>query len=116
MYKLESLLEYKTPRILSDFEIKTDHPILTRRSDLVLINKNRRTCHSENFAIPTEHRMKMKESEKRNKYLHLATEKAAERVTMIPIVFGALGIVPKSLEMKLEELKINGRPFRLQHC
>ena len=45
--------------------------------------------------------MKIKESEKRDNYLDLAGElkKAVEnRETVIPIVIGALGTVPKGLE------------------
>ena len=40
-HKPESLLENGTRKIFMDSEIQTDHPILARRSDLVLINKKR---------------------------------------------------------------------------
>ena len=43
-----------------------DHPILARRPDLVLINKKKRTCQLMDFAIPGDHRVKIKESEKTN--------------------------------------------------
>ena len=33
MYKPDSVLENKMPKILLDFEIQTDHQILTRRPD-----------------------------------------------------------------------------------
>ena len=39
MYKPESLLENETYEIL----LETNHPVSTRRSDLVLINKKKRT-------------------------------------------------------------------------
>ena len=45
---------------------------------------------------PANHRVKLKESGKRNKYLDLARELKKLRnmkVTVIPIVIGALGIV-----------------------
>ena len=64
------------------------------------------------FPVPTGHRIKMKESKKTIKYLDLAREQKKlwnMMVTVIPIVVGELGTVPKSLERDLEELKIRGR-------
>ena len=54
----------------------------------------------------------MKESKKIDEGLNLAIElKKLEniRVILIPIVVGALGMVPKNLEKRLEELEIRGR-------
>ena len=50
----------------------------------------------------------MKESEKRDMYLNLARKLKKlwiMKVTVIPIVIGALGMVLKDLERGLEELK-----------
>ena len=57
-----------------------------------------------------QHRMKIKESEKINKYLDLAWEqkKSNMRVTVIPIVVCALGPVSRSIEKELEEMEIGG--------
>ena len=62
MHKLESVLENETHTILWDFEIKTDQLIPVRRSDLVLINKKERTCQLVDFAVPADHRVKLKEN------------------------------------------------------
>ena len=51
-----------------DFEIETDRLILARRSNLQIVNKK------ENLAVPAYSRVKLKESEKRDKYLDLARE------------------------------------------
>ena len=51
-------------KILWEFEIQTDHLIPARRRDLMLINKKKKTCHQVDFAVPSDHRMKMKENEK----------------------------------------------------
>ena len=72
-----------------------------RRPDLVLINKKQRTCKLVDFALPADHRVKMKENEKMDKYLDLARELKKlwnMNVKVILIVVGALGTVPKSLE------------------
>ena len=61
------------------------------------------------FAVPADHRAKLKESEKRDKYLDFAKELKQKlwniKVTMIPIVIGALGTVTKRLIQGLEDLK-----------
>ena len=64
------------------------------------------------FAVPADHRVKLKENEKMDKYLDLARELKKlwnMKVKVISIVFGALGTVPKGLEKGLESLEIRGR-------
>ena len=52
MYKLKSLLEIEAHKILCDFDIQTVHRIsVRRRPDLVLINKKKRVCDLEEFAV-----------------------------------------------------------------
>ena len=41
MHKPESVLENEMHKILRDFEIQSDHLILTRRPDLVIVNKKK---------------------------------------------------------------------------
>ena len=70
-----------------------------------------------NFAVPADHRVKLKENEKMDRYLDLARELKKpwnRRVRVIPIVIGALGPFPKSLEKRLEELEIRGRIETIQ--
>ena len=86
-------------------KIQTVHPIPNGRPDQVLRRKG-------NFAVPAEHWVKMKESERIDKFLALARELKKlchMKVTMIPIVVAALETVPKSLEKKLEELETRRR-------
>ena len=117
MHKPESVLENETHKILWDFEIQTDHLIPARRPDLVLINKKKRTCHIVDFAVPADHRVKLKEIEKKDKCLDLAKELKKlwnMMVKFVPIVIGALGTVPKGLEKNLSELEIKGRIETIQ--
>ena len=61
--------------------------------------------------------MKLKESEKRDKYLDLARELKKLwnlKVTIIPIVIGAFGTVTKGLLKGLEDLEVGGRVETLQ--
>ena len=69
------------------------------------------------FDILAENGVKLKESLKRNQYFDLASEQKKLRnmkVTVIPIVIGVLGTVPKGLESRLEELEIRGRMETIQ--
>ena len=56
------------PKILWDFEIQTDYTIPPRRPNLELINK-KRTRQQVDFAISVDHRLKIKEVKKTDKYL-----------------------------------------------
>ena len=59
-YKPESVLLNETHKILRDFVIQTDHPIPARRPDLILINKKNKRTYLTNFAIPVNHKQKIK--------------------------------------------------------
>ena len=57
-------------------------------------------------------RIKLKECEKRDKYLDLARELKKlwnMKVTIIPIVIGGFGTVTKGLLKGLEDLEVGGR-------
>ena len=106
-----------TYKLLWDFDIHTDHIISTRRPDLIIINKKKRTCKIVDFAVPADHRLKLKECEKKDKYLDLARELKKlwnMQVTMIPIVIGAFGTVTKGLLKELENLEVAGRVETIQ--
>ena len=58
------------------------------------------------FAVPADHRIKLKEYEKNDKYLDLAREVKKiwnRKMTIIPIVIGAFGTVTKGLLKGLED-------------
>ena len=63
------------------------------------------------FAVPANHRVKLKESEKKDKYVDLARKKPWNikvPIISILIVIGALGTVIKGLIKGLEDLEIRG--------
>ena len=68
------------------------------------------------FAIPTDHKVKVKENEK-DKYIDLARELKKlcnMKVTFKPIVIGALGTVAKILIKGLDDFEIRGRDETIQ--
>ena len=79
--------------------------------------QKKRTCKIVDFAVPADHRIKLKECEKKNKYLDLARELKKlwyMKVTIIPIVIGAFGTITKGLQKGLEDLEVGGRVETIQ--
>ena len=112
-----SVLENDTHKLLWDFDIEMDHLISARRSDLIIINKKKRTCKIVDFVVLVDHRIKLKESEKKDKYLNLARELKKPwnmKVTIIPILIGVFGTVTKGLLKGLEDLEVGGRVETIQ--
>ena len=70
MHNPAPVLDNDTHALLLDFNIQTDHQITARRPDLIIINNKKKIiCKIVDFA---DHRIKLKECEKRDKYLDLA--------------------------------------------
>ena len=113
MHNPAPVLEITTHKLLWDFNIQTDHLIPVRRPDLIIFKKKKK----ENFAVPADHRIKLKECEKKDKYLDLARELKKlwnMQVTIIPIVIGAFGKVTKGLLKGLEDLEVGERVETIQ--
>ena len=128
---MDPVPENNTHKLLWDFDIHTGHRISARRPDLIITNKTKkkttkknkkkqqqkkktttRTCKIVDFAVPADHRIKLKECEKKDKYLDLVRELKKlwnMQVTIIPIVIGAFGTVTKGLLKGLEDLEVGGR-------
>ena len=75
--------------------------------------ENSKGVNDNNF-IPADHRIKLKECEKKDKYLDLARELKKKKlwnmqVTIMPVVIGAFGTVTKGLLKGLKDLEVNGR-------
>ena len=69
------------------------------------------------FAVPADHKEKLKERENKDKYLDLARELKKlwnMKVVVIPIVISALGTVTKGLVKGLDDLEIRGRDGTIQ--
>ena len=83
--------------------IKFSGTLRNKRPTRPSIDKQeKRTRHLVDFAVPADHTVKMKESEKMDTYLDIAREgkKLWNKVIVLPIVVGALGAVAKGLEKK----------------
>ena len=90
MHNPAPALEINTPKLLLDPDIQTDHLISARRPDQ---NNNQQKENLQNCQLcsPSWPQNKLKEWEKKGKYLDLARELKKlwnMKVTIIPIVIG----------------------------
>ena len=79
--------------------------------------KKKNTCRIVEFTVPTDHRVKLKESKKRDKLVDFARELEKllnTQLPVIPIVITVVGIVSKGLIEGLENLEIIGRVKTIQ--
>ena len=119
MHNPAPVLENDTHKLLWDFNIQTDHLIPARRPDLIMTNKKKkkRIWKIVDFAVPVDNRINLKECEKKDKYLDLARELKKlwnMKVTIVPIVIGALGTITKGLLKGLEDLEVGRRIETIQ--
>ena len=69
------------------------------------------------FAVPADHRIKLKECENKDQYLDLAREWKKlwnMKVTIVLIAIGAFGTITKGLLKGLEGLEVGGRIETIQ--
>ena len=117
MHNPAPVQENDTHKLLWDFNIQTDHLIPAKRPDLIIINKKKRICKIVDFAVLADHRINLKECEKKDKYLDLARELKKlwnMKVTIVPIVIGALGTITKGLLKGPEDLEVGRRVETIQ--
>ena len=124
IYNPASVLENDTLKLLRDFDTQTDPLILARRPDLMIISKKKKKKKKKkrirrivDFAVPTDQRIKLKECEKKDKYLDLAKKLKKlwnMKMTIIPTVIGAFDTVTKGLLKGLEDLEIGERVETIQ--
>ena len=79
--------------------------------------QKKRTCKIVNFAVLADHRIKLKECEKKDKYLDFARKLKKlwnMQMTIILIVIGVFGTVTKGLLKGLEDLEVGGQVETIQ--
>ena len=103
----EKVLENEEIKILWDYDVRTDHVIQARRPDLILVQKGTNKVSLIDVAVPWDSRVEDKSKEKIEKYQDLKIEVRRlwqAEVEVVPIILGALGVIPKDLRRNLEKI------------
>ena len=83
---------------------KQNHTIPARRPDQVLTNK-KRIYHLDNFDVPVDHRVEIKENEKIDKYLDLARELKKLWNEKVMLILRIIGNVIQTSQKKKKKKK-----------
>ena len=114
----EAVLENQQAKILWDFSIQTDHRLDHNKPDIVLIKKEEKECLIIDVACPFDTRIKSKEAEKKEKYDDLKREVKKiwkmKKVSVIPVVIGALGTIGKNFDMWIRTLGLEKKKGLMQ--
>jgi hypothetical protein len=109
-HRAEKVLENEDYKLLWDLDLKTDKVISARKPDLVIVKKKAREAIVIDVAIPGDTRIVAKELEKKLKYQDLAIELQRlwelRKVSVVPVVIGALGAIPPELPKHLKTIAI----------
>ena len=93
--------------VLWDMPVNTDREIKANRPDIIIKNKEEKTCLMIDMTVPSERNVTIKEVEKLSKYKDLEIEVSRMwemKTTTIPVVIGALGLIKKGLEKRLKQI------------
>ena len=117
-YKHEPLpcTENQSFETLRDFNIQTDHITEHRRPDIINLDKTNKKAQIGDFAVPTYHWIDISQQRKTENYQDLKRElrKLQNLISIVPIVVGAFGTIPKSLEKHLNELNVEVNISKMQ--
>ena len=108
MYNPESVLENETQTPLGFWDTNGS-PNLGQTTRPCNNKQQKRTCRTVDFAVLVDHRVKLKESKKKDKYLDFARKlKKLWSMKVMVVAIGALGTVTKGLVKGQEDLEIRG--------
>ena len=106
----EDVIENEEVKILWDVMIQCDREIKAKKLDVVVVNKNERSCAIIDMAIPGDIRVGEQEKEKIERYQEIKREIKRmwnnRSINVIPVVVGALGSTSKKLKKCIVELGV----------
>lgn len=112
-YEAPPVCEDESYRLYWNRKVITDRPIPSNIPDVILTSKAEKKTLIVDFSVPLASNVSKAYAEKINKYLPLADEIRQmwdmETVTILPIVVGATGEIPKSLIQNLKSLGLTDK-------
>ena len=117
-HRAEKVLENDDVKLLWDFHVQSDHVIEHCRPDLLLVKKKSKEAIIIDIAVPGDVRITDKEQDKILKYQDLKREIKTvwqlRKVSVVPIVIGALGAVTPNFRRYLDSVSCKLRVSNLQ--
>ena len=98
-HRPETVKENNEVTILWDMSIHTDRELSANRPDIVVKDHQVKSCHLIDISVPSDKNTSLKTSEKLAKYKDLEIEIKRMwkmKTQTVPIIIGALGIVPRT--------------------
>lgn len=95
--------------ILWDMPIITDREIQANRPDIIIKDRNNNTCILVDVSVPSDRNTSIKFTEKLSKYKDLEIEIGRMwrmSTQVVPVVIGALGVIKRGLERRLNKLPV----------
>ena len=90
--------------------LQCDREVKARKPNIVVVNKNKKSCAIIDIAIPGDIRVSEKEREKIERYQELKGEIKRmwniRGIKVIPVIVGALGSASKKLKNCVEKLGV----------
>jgi hypothetical protein len=110
-YTPESCLENDSYKLYFDRTILTDIHIKHNRPDIIILNKQQKQAYLLDIAVPNSHNITQTFNTKINKYLELSVAMrnlwCLGKISILPLVISATGIVPQSLFKNLKILDLD---------
>ena len=117
-HRAEKVLENDEVKLLWDFHMQSDHIIEHCRPDLLLVKKKTKEATIIDIAVPGDTRIVDKEQDKILKYQDLKRELKTvwqlRKVSVIPIVVGALGAVTTNFQGHLDSVSCKLKVTNIQ--
>lgn len=106
-HKPESVVRNDRYTVLYNEQVHTDRMISANKPDIIIKDKQNKQCQLIDVAIPADHNLIQKEAEKMLKYRDLSIEISRMwdmRTEIVPIIIGALGAIPKTLNKNISKV------------
>jgi hypothetical protein len=107
----KSCLENDSNKLYFDRTILTDIHIKHNRPDIIILNKQQKQAYLLDIAVPNSHNITQTYNTKINKYLELSVAmrnlRCLEKISILPFIISATGIVPQSLFKNLKILDLD---------
>jgi hypothetical protein len=109
-YTPESCLENDNYKLDFDRTVLTDIYIKHNRPDIIILNKQQKQAYLLDIAVPNSHTITQTYNTKINKYFELSVAMrnlwCLEKISILPLIISATGIVPQSLFKNLKILDL----------